>query len=222
MTGKSQARIYKSHQRGPTENENQRTLSTFNFEGYQNETRDTFGTLCVLNDETLAPKFELKRQVPQGMLTIIIPLVGGVEYSTDNGLFEALTGEAAFISGGSLSLKNPYESELINFLYLQFKSNTTAPPTSVINLDERNILHAFMANTGIHGAMGIFTGREEALYRLKNPENGLFVFIINGAFEVKGRLLEERDGLALWDTPEADMEALSENAIILILEVPLA
>jgi len=40
-------------------------------------------------------------------------------------------------------------------------------------------------------------------------------------FEAEGRLLHERDGLALWDTVEIEMEALSNDAIILLIETTL-
>jgi redox-sensitive bicupin YhaK (pirin superfamily) len=56
---------------------------------------------------------------------------------------------------------------------------------------------------------------------LKNKNAGLFVFVIEGAFEVEGRLLHERDSLALWETGKAEMEALSNDAIILVIESPL-
>jgi hypothetical protein len=39
---------------------------------------------------------------------------------------------------------------------------------------------------------------------------------------VQGRLLENRDALSLWDTEEIDMEALSNDAVILLIEVPPA
>ena len=54
-----------------------------------------------------------------------------------------------------------------------------------------------------------------------NKEAGAFVFVIEGAFEVQGTLLHERDGLALWKTEEVEMEALSNEAIILVIELTL-
>jgi len=38
---------------------------------------------------------------------------------------------------------------------------------------------------------------------------------------VEGRLLHARDGLTLWETEEAEMEALSNDAIVLLIELPL-
>jgi hypothetical protein len=47
------------------------------------------------------------------------------------------------------------------------------------------------------------------------------IFVLNGAFEAKGCLLHERDGLALWDTNEIEMEALSNDAMMLVIETKL-
>ncbi len=45
-----------------------------------------------------------------------------------------------------------------------------------------------------------------------------FAFVLAGAFETEGRLLHERDGLAIWDTDKIEMEALSNDAMILLIE----
>ena len=47
------------------------------------------------------------------------------------------------------------------------------------------------------------------------------VFVIHGAFEVENRLLESRDGLAIWNTDRIELEALSNEAILLLLEIKL-
>jgi redox-sensitive bicupin YhaK (pirin superfamily) len=47
------------------------------------------------------------------------------------------------------------------------------------------------------------------------------VYVIEGAFEVQYRLLHARDGLALWEAERVEWEALSNDAILLVLEVPL-
>jgi redox-sensitive bicupin YhaK (pirin superfamily) len=64
-------------------------------------------------------------------------------------------------------------------------------------------------------------GRQEAIYHKKNPKTGVFIFVIQGELEVQYRLMHEGDGLALWEVDEVEFEALSNNAILLILEVPI-
>ena len=69
-------------------------------------------------------------------------------------------------------------------------------------------------------SIGKITGRQEAVYKLQNKQNNLFVFVIEGVFEVHGRLLHARDALGLWDIFEdIELEALSNDAIVLIIEL---
>ena len=68
-------------------------------------------------------------------------------------------------------------------------------------------------------SIGKFSGRREAVYKMKSAQSNLFVLVIEGAFEVQGRLLHAKDGLALWNEPgEIEMEALSNDAIIFLIE----
>ena len=64
-------------------------------------------------------------------------------------------------------------------------------------------------------------GRQDDIYYRKNTANGVFVYAIQGALEVQYRLMHEGDGLALWDVDEVEFEALSNDAILLIVEVAL-
>ena len=222
MIRQNPARIYKAQQRGLYENSNHRWEATFNFESYQDASRSPFGALQILNDETLGPKQQLTRNVENGNI-LLIPLVGALEYSLNGEIAYVETNEATWLPAeGNLILRNPYEEELINFLYIVFShSIVTEAETLSINLDSRNSLNPFSLPGSIKAKMGLFDGRQEALYPIQNPNNGLFVFVISGAFEVQGRLLEHRDGLALWQLEEADMEALSENAVLLLFELPI-
>jgi hypothetical protein len=47
----------------------------------------------------------------------------------------------------------------------------------------------------------------------------VFVYVIEGAVEFQNRLLEQRDGLALYSVTTSEFEALSNDAILLVLEV---
>lgn len=222
MIRQNPARIYKAQQRGLFENSNHRREATFNFESHQDASRSPFGALQVLNDETLGPSQQLTRNVENGSV-LLIPLVGALEYTLNGETAYVETNEAAWLPAeGNLTLRNPYDEELINFLYIVFShSIVTEAETLSINLDSRNSLNPLSLPGSIKAKMGLFDGRQEALYPVQNPNNGLFVFVIAGAFEVQGRLLEQRDGLALWQLEEAEMEALSENAVVLLFELPI-
>lgn len=69
--------------------------------------------------------------------------------------------------------------------------------------------------------MGKYSGRGETSYDVKNKNAGVFVFILRGAFEVNGRLLHSRDGMALWRMDYIKLEVLSNDALILVIETTL-
>ena len=67
-------------------------------------------------------------------------------------------------------------------------------------------------------SIGKFSGRRESIYHRKYPNTGIFAYVLKGVFEVEGRLLHERDGLELYDSEFVEIEALSNDAVILVFE----
>jgi hypothetical protein len=65
--------------------------------------------------------------------------------------------------------------------------------------------------------LGKFQGRQDTVLTYPNGFPRMFLFVVQGAFEVQSRLLESRDGMMIWQTDQLDMEALSHDAIILAL-----
>lgn len=57
------------------------------------------------------------------------------------------------------------------------------------------------------------------MYRPPWPAARGFALVLAGAFEVAGRLLHAHDGLALWDTAAVALEALGNDAVLLVLEL---
>lgn len=223
------AQIYKADLRGVTASENFQRLATFNFENFQDDSRQPFGSLRVLNEEILAPKHKQTNLSESDRDIFILPLFGGVDYK-DN------LGNAAFIrveqiqhitvqKGMSFELCNPFEEENVSYLQMEFDAenqffeNNSKPFD--FDLSQKNQLVSLFETSNTFGFIGIYEGRKEGLYKLKNPSNGIFVFVINGAFEVENRLLESKEGLSLQQIETIEWEALSENAILLVLEIPL-
>lgn len=233
MLTQTQAQIYLGSQRGCTETIGIRSLHTFNFQKHYRLGAEPFGKLLVWNEETLAAGKRLKIETKKPTDIFILPLVGGIELMDGQG-------DSVFISPGesfnflsfpesAFELINPYPNEIIS--YLQIHSQPDFPEISSefdenealirFSLEEKNQLNlAFSsASQTISGWIGKYSGREEGLYNLNNSGNGIFVFIVEGAFEVANRLLEKGDALSLRHVEEVEFEALSNNAIILLVEV---
>lgn len=229
MMIQADATIFLADQRGVSQTDWFRSYHSFNFGAYQAENREPFGNLRVFNDDTLAAGKSLKMQVDENTDVILLPLVGAIEYSNslgDTGFLEA--GQVQVFSaaqGMEYEITNPYSNELVNFLQIwvlgqkeQFIPKTTQ---NSFDFQDKNQLLPCFYNLA-YGMIGKFEGREEGTYQVQQPErNGVFIFVIQGAFEVQNRLLHPRDGLSLTHVTEVDFEALSNEAIVLILEVSL-
>jgi len=172
--------------------------------------------------------------VEESSYILLLPVVGALYYKDSRGNEMMINaGELLMINlpcRESFEISNPYENDLVNFLQIRIQSGIDTPGTTPLlfrfNLAENKNQLLDINNTGNivasypYCSIGQFDGREEAVYRMKNSRHGLFVFVIEGAFEVQGRLLHPRDALALWDISEpVDLEALSNEAIIFMVEV---
>ncbi|HWB28200.1 MAG TPA: pirin family protein [Chitinophagaceae bacterium] len=239
MVPQSNGKIFLTEERGLTEKEWFRTYSTFNFGRFNNKNKSSFGALAVLNEDTLAGGKSLQMPVTQATDIILIPTVGDIEFADTHGNTSLIqVGEVQLFSlqaGTSFTISNPFETELVNFLqlWLQPSSPLSNQSPQLFAFDIENgknnlvsIFHHIQQITAASStqyilSIGKFDGREETVYTLNDPKNGLFVFVIEGAFEVQYRLLHNGDGLALWNIDEVELEALSNNAVLLMLEAPL-
>lgn len=228
--------MYLAEQRDRTQTDSLLSYHTFNFGPYIAESRRPFGAFYRLNDDTLLPGASLSLPAEQPTDAIVLPIVGGLEYRSEqaSGFLEA--GQAGIFSvpaGMNYAIHNPYETEPINFLqlWLAKPSAHSAPSFRITNFDlaikNRLLPVAEMidheAVSRVH--IGRYDGRQEGTYlvTVQTGVQGVFVFILQGAFEVANRLLHERDGLALryHHDDVLEFEALSNDALLLLIELPL-
>jgi redox-sensitive bicupin YhaK (pirin superfamily) len=237
MPDLSKGKIFPAAERGHTETSRFRSYHTFSCGSYRNEAKQPFGPLYLLNDDTLAGGQSLTLPVEEETDLILLPVVGALVYRDSLGNECCIrAGEAqhyALRQGVTAEIINPYEEALVNFLQFRVRSSAFAASVpGVISFDiEKNRNKLLQLFTGVQQinnnrackriCIGKFDGRKEAAYQLSDPRNGVFVFVVQGAFEVQHRLIETRDGLALWELQEIEMEALSNHAIILLLEIVL-
>jgi quercetin 2,3-dioxygenase len=221
-----QAQIYLADQRGRSQTDIFRSFHTFNFENYFEESRQPFGDLEVFNDTVIKPLFHQKIQLSKNTNVIIIPVIGGLEYnsSIQNGFLG--TGNTLLLSGTEIdnyTIINPYETDYINFVQIHFNTNEKEFKSLIQELGfgfrPKNILKPIFSVNDKEGFIGKYEGRKKGEFTIKNPKNGVFVFVIDGVFEVQDRLLHTRDGLAIWGIEMIDFEALSNDAVILLLSL---
>jgi redox-sensitive bicupin YhaK (pirin superfamily) len=232
----SPGQIYLADQRGVTETEGLTRWCTFNYGDYFDTHRKAFGSLLTLNDELFMPAHKANYQPVQAVWMVIIPITGEVAYKDDlgnGGIVDVGQVQLRYVPAGNMiELSNPYDDERINFLYLEFKAGDTGLASLIPQLydfdfeDKQNTLIDVVTTSqpdslkalpfSLH--IGMFDGRKDTLYQVR--ERALFfAFVVAGAFELQGRLMHQRDGLALWDLHDADMEALSNNAVVMVLQM---
>lgn len=218
MIKQGEVKIYKSDRRENVVTPAFKVFSTFGF----GASHDCFGKLQVFNQEILAPAKSIKHNNFENQEVVLIPLVGAIDIDFgDKSRFVHIEQLSAFHTQrlDCFEVKNPYESEFVSYLQIRFPENQVRKEIlKDFQLDRKNQLFALLESEMYSIAIGSFEGRKEGTYTLRNSENKLFVFVINGAFEVENRLVETGDGLSFDHIDKTGFEALSENAIIMIVE----
>jgi redox-sensitive bicupin YhaK (pirin superfamily) len=70
--------------------------------------------------------------------------------------------------------------------------------------------------------MGKFDKDFTTEYKLKNPANGVYAFVLKGDITIEENALNQRDGLGIWDTDSLTITANSQDAEVLLMEVPMS
>lgn len=211
--------FYKADQRISDVVENNKSLSTL---------PKSFGDLVYLQDIFLGPGDE-KEIFNSTVSSIILPIAGSLIFRTDLEEKYLHSEEVLLITpdNKNYTLKNPYESETVNFLSIGLNTNqsplqsTRSHTTGISEFNKLSTLNLNTISSNSYASLGVFKTRAKGSYTLKDIKNGAFAFVINGAFELEERLMEHRDGLALWETQKIEFEALSEFAILLLIEIYL-
>lgn len=226
MIPQSKGKMFLSDERGLTQHDWYRSYHTFNFGNYYNGHKQPFSNLYVLNDDTLAAEESIRMSVKEHTAVLLIPVIGAIgcrDHNGDHTMIEpGMVQLLALPPGSGFQVNNPYkkETDLVNFLQLWIKIKTPANQDFSFDLpaNRSQLTEIFRLGNTI-GYMGQFDGRAETTLRVGKPGNALFAYVIEGAFEVQYRLMHARDGLVLWDLEQAGLEALSNNAIIMLIEI---
>lgn len=178
--------------------------------------------LYAFSDNAVRPSSEITHPLTQTGVLFILPLVGRAQVQLSTYKVEVEAGQlysTPVRAGDVISIMNTFRKEWINYLLWQMPAvGCGAIVPSIFELDlPLNQLHHPKVNLGaaqIH--IGQFAGRVDSTLDLSAPSD-VFVFVVEGAFEVQNRLLHARDALSLPCNHELEFEALSNNAIILLL-----
>lgn len=213
---------------------------TFSFANYYNPARVHFGTLRVLNDDTVSGGMGFGQHPHDNMEIISIPLSGDLEHKDSMGNTTVIRhGDIQVMSAGTGIYHSEYnhsKEETVKFLQIWVfpnKKNVTPRYDQVtLNVANRqNQLQQILspnpedAGVWIHQDawfhLGKFDQDIQANYSIKKPGNGVYVFVLSGSFDLDGQTLATRDGLGIRDAAAIEIKALTTDAEILLMEVPM-
>ncbi len=214
---------------------------TFSFANYHNPDRMHFGVLRVLNDDRVDAGMGFGTHPHDNMEIISIPLEGDLEHKDNMGTNTVIKkGDIQVMSAGtgiSHSEYNRNSDKLTKFLQIWVfpnKRNVT-PRYDQITLNEaerhNKLQQVLSPNPDDEGVwihqdawfhLGKFDKNITTEYKLKKEGNGIYAFVLEGDFTISDIALNRRDGLGIWDTDSITLKADSQDAEILLMEVPMA
>jgi len=232
--------LYKAETRGHKNHGWLDTHHTFSFADYYDPERTQFGALRVINDDIVIAGEGFGTHPHDNMEIISIPLYGDLEHKDSMGNGSVIrSGEVQVMSAGTgitHSEFNASRSHDLNFFQIWVfpnKKNVT-PRYGQQKFDffnaKNELVQIVSPNPDDDGLWiyqdvwfntGIFDRDYTFDYKLQRNGNGLYVMVIEGEFEVAGQPLYRRDGMGLWDTDLVKIKALSDNARILLIDIPM-
>jgi len=231
--------LHKSETRGHANHGWLDTRHTFSFANYYNPERVNFGALRVLNDDWIASGEGFGKHPHDNMEIITIPLIGAVEHKDSMGNHgEIAAGEIQVMSAGTGIFHSEFnrnqnqELQLLQIWVIPNKRNVTPryDQISLAGIAKQNELFQILSpdpndqgvwihqNAWFH--LGDLSEGWEGEYELKDKNNGVYFFVIEGDVTISGQKLNKRDGLGVSETSSVEISSDSLSKL-LIMEVPM-
>jgi redox-sensitive bicupin YhaK (pirin superfamily) len=230
--------LYKADTRGRADHGWLVSNQSFSFADYYNPDRMGFGVLRVLNDDVVAGGKGFGWHPHDNMEIISIPLEGSLIHKDNLGHELVIrAGEIQVMSTGKGVFHSEYNNEPdkpVKFLQIWIFPDrlNVEPRYDQARLDiGHNKLHQVLSpHAGEDGVwiyqdawfhLGVFDTDVEFGYELKKKGNGIYLFIIKGAFQAEGQRLEERDALGITGVESIRLRSLEADSEILVIEAPM-
>lgn len=217
------------------------SYQTFSFAGQYNPDRIRFGALRVLNDDVVAGGRGFGDHPHDNMEIISIPLAGALEHKDNLGNVKRIAaGDVQIMSTGEGVFHSEYNANADQdaaFLQIWVFPHTLnlKPRYEQITPDPKGrhnklqqIISPFPDDDGAWiqqnawFSLGHFDQDISTEYTLHDKDNGLYAFVISGAFTIDGQALDARDGLGIADiSGDIAITANATESILLLMEVPM-
>jgi quercetin 2,3-dioxygenase len=231
--------LHRAESRGHANHGWLNSYHTFSFAGYYHPERIHFGTLRVLNDDTVAAGMGFGQHPHDNMEIVSIPTFGDLKHKDSMGNETIIKeGDIQVMSAGSglmhseMNANRDKEVQFFQIWILPNKKNV-APRYGQYTIDtnkmHNNLLQVLGPNADEEGvwihqdawfSMGQMDKGFQIGYSVKKAGNGVYAFVIEGDVTINGQSLNRRDGLGIEGAEKLDISADSD-AKILLMEVPM-
>ena len=231
--------LHKAETRGYANHGWLNSYHSFSFGGYYEPSRVHFGMLRVLNDDSVAAGMGFGTHPHDNMEIISIPLSGDLKHKDSMGNEIIIKqGDIQVMSAGTgiaHSEMNANRDNEVKFLQIWIIPNkkNVQPRYGQVTLNEtkmkNNLVQVLSPNENDEGvwihqdawfSMGNLEKGYSTEYKLKNSNNGVYAFVLEGNVTINGEELNKRDGLGI---TEADVLTITvvDDAKLLLMEVPM-
>jgi len=213
---------------------------SFSFGPYYDPEKVHFGALRVLNDDIIAGGTGFGTHPHDNMEIITIPISGALEHKDSMGSIGVINaGDVQVMSAGTGITHSEYnhsKTEAANTLQIWLfpKVRNIKPRydqksfTDVLKLNELTTLvshdktnpDTLWINQDATFTMGDFEPGQQINYEIKQPGNGVYVFVIDGAAKIDDSILNKKDALGVYDTSSLTIETTAKSRLLL-MEVPM-
>lgn len=232
--------IIKASERGFADHGWLQSFHSFSFANYYDAEKINFGALRVLNDDTVAEGMGFGTHPHENMEIISIPLEGDLEHKDSIGNVTVIkNGDIQVMSAGTGVRHSEYnrnKDAAVKFLQIWIIPNKkdVQPRYDQITLnaaDRKNKLQQIISPENNEGGMwihqdawfnlGKFDAGKSVEYNMHKTIHGLYAFILSGEFSLNDKILQRRDAIGITETETIHIEALTDEAEILLIEVPM-
>ncbi|KGO84503.1 pirin [Flavobacterium beibuense F44-8] len=234
-------RLFPRNKRGTANHGWLKANFSFSFGNYYNPDMVQFGMLRVLNDDTIAGGTGFGTHPHDNMEIITIPLEGGLTHRDSMGNQETVRfGEVQVMSAGTgiqhseMNASETEEAKTLQLWIFPEKDNVTprydqkgfdleASKNSfitVVSPEDKNDGNALWIYQQAFLSLGIFEAGTTITYDLKIPENGVYLFLIEGEVEINNETIRERDAYGIVEFENFEIKT-NKQSKILVIEVPM-
>ncbi|HXA02638.1 MAG TPA: pirin family protein [Cytophagaceae bacterium] len=231
--------VHRSEDRGAADHGWLKARHSFSFAGYYNPAKTHFGTLRVLNDDSIAAGKGFGSHPHDNMEIVTIPLEGDLAHQDNMGNKSVIRkNDVQIMSAGTGVVHSEFNNSKTDYVKLLqiwiFPKIEDIKPRyeqkTYTHEDRKNKFQVVVSpdtndggvwiNQDAYFSLGDFEKGKDTSYKIRKPENGAYIFILEGSVEINGEKLNRRDAIGISNFEKVDIK-INENAEILLIDLPM-